>query len=190
MLSIVRGDALFGALLLAASLALVGCGSGPRAGDGGPPRSSADSVDADVGDMQLRHVHVESPSRTAYRPGDDAGLFLTILNGGDTTDALTGVTTAAADRVVLREGGGQPAAVTCIAVSAHGQVSLQRGAGAHLELVGLHGVYRGTTIKVTFAFQHAGRKTLSVPVQTRSHPVVPPLRSTALARCPAASPSP
>ena len=69
-------------------------------------RIGLDSVDGRVGDLRLLGVSVASPGTrgSLHIAGDGAALLLTIANGGEADDELTGASAEVAEAVVLRDG--------------------------------------------------------------------------------------
>ena len=155
---------------LLALLVLAGCTS-ERAD---PPsldraRIGLDSVDGRVGDLRLLSVSVASPGTrgSLHIAGDSAALLLTIANGGEADDELTGASAEVAEAVVLRDGDEEAEPRLEVPVPAGGVTVLREVSGLHLELTGLRGVLRsGFSLPVTFEFRDAGSVTLSVPIRT------------------------
>ena len=147
-----------------------GCPSGRAA----PPnldraRIGLDSVDGRVGDLRLLSVSVASPGTrgSLHIAGDSAALLLTIANGGEADEELTGASAEVAEAVVLRDGDEEAEPRLEVPVPAGGVTVLREVSGLHLELTGLRGVMRsGFSVPVTFEFRDAGSVTLSVPIRT------------------------
>lgn len=93
-----------GALGIGAALAitaLTGCAAGQRA-QTSSERAVIDGVDAQVGALILSDVTVAAPSSgTSYPKGGTAPLELVIVNQGKSGDALTSVTTSAAQSAIV-----------------------------------------------------------------------------------------
>lgn len=103
------------AVLLAAvagAMLLAGCGAGQDAQTAGK-ESSVPGVSADLGGIAVRNVQIGYPDRETrvYPKGGDAPLEVRIFNSGAETDALVGVTSEVAERVVLAGSGGEGSAV-------------------------------------------------------------------------------
>lgn len=134
-------------------------------------RFQLDSVDGRIGPLRLLSVSIASPgTRGSFHvAGDSAALLVTVANDGDDEDVLTGVSTAVAEEVVLRDGDAPPDPDLEMAVPPGGVATVRDVTGAHLELSGLQERLRsGLSVPVTFEFRDAGSVTLSVPVGTYS----------------------
>jgi copper(I)-binding protein len=128
-------------------------------------RSRNGLVDGQVGPVRLLHVHVLAPPMEQQKPGDDLGLYLTLVNNSDRPQILDGVSTVHADKVVYRAGPASPQQPIHVTIPPHGALSLQEGHDRpHLELVGIHRPLGATPIDVTFRFPTAGTITLRIPV--------------------------
>ena len=169
---------------LIATTALAGCGARSHPGD---RYAGVMGTNARVGAVQILSVHVDAPSDATYAAGADAVVWLTLRNGAHRTDTLTSVSSPAAgkteirwdndcdgryttvSRLVLRPavptGDPSPSAVPTFDAYRLRLVDLQRRVPA------------GTTVPITFRFDHAGTVTVDVPVQ----PGVP--RGEPSARC-------
>jgi copper(I)-binding protein len=135
-----------------------------------------DSVSAAVGPMRLLAVRVIAPEDAVHVKGDTVGLFLTLANDGQRSDALTSVTAPAAESVVLRVGATERTEGIHIEVLPGGVASLQYPGGPHFELVELkHDVGRGSFLPVTFHFQRAGEVEVNVFIQAFDRPIVTPV---------------
>ena len=101
-------------------------------------------------------------------PGQGPGVAYLTIHGGDTADRLDSVTsslskvemhTMTMDGTVMRM-----RQLDTIDVPAHGDVKLQPG-GMHLMLTTLPAPLKaGQTVPLTLHFEHAGTKTVDVPV--------------------------
>ena len=169
---------------LFAAIALAGCGARSHPGD---RHAGVMGTNARVGAIQLLRVHVDAPPGAAYSTGADALVWLTLRNGAHQADTLTSVSSPVAekteirwdndcdgryttvDRLILRPavptGKPGPSAVPVFDAYRLRLVDLQRE------------VMAGTTVPITFRFDHAGAVTVDVPVQ----PSVP--RAEPSARC-------
>jgi copper(I)-binding protein len=140
---------------------------GDSAGTTVPLTRTLDSVDGQVGALQLLHVHIASPGeRGAGHAADgDVELFLTLANAGPEPDVLTAVTADGAAAALLRDGDAEPTAQLAVEVPPGGVAPLRDVTGPHLELTGLTDpLAGGTRVDVTFTFRDAGPVTLPVPV--------------------------
>lgn len=96
----------------AAALGLSGCGAGQVTQTdsmvAAVPGTSTSIVDDENGvNIGLRDIVVEH-NEAGYEPGDSANLVVRIFNNGQKDDKLVGVTTKAADSVVLADEMGIP----------------------------------------------------------------------------------
>lgn len=147
---------------------------------------------AQVGDILLQSVHVEAPQGTGYEPGDEARLWLTLLNDGREPDTLVSVTTPVAANAEIRwdsDCDGAFETIPTLPLRPAGLAPVQTPAGIppfdayHVRLVNIdRGIIAGTTIPVTFTFQRAGKVTMEAIVQ----PTEPPRAEPSL-RCHAPS---
>jgi copper(I)-binding protein len=142
------------------------------------PRRS-DSVSAAVGSVRLLAVRIVAPQDAVHVKGDNVGLFLTLANDGNRSDALTSVSAPAATSVALRVGATDRKEGIHVEVPPGGVASLQYPGGPHFELVQLkHDIGRGTFLPVTFHFQRAGDVEVNVFIQAFDRPIVTPLSSS------------
>lgn len=162
--------------VVAVALVVVSCGE-PQRDLGSNPMGS----NGQVGDVVLRNVVVEPPPEHAWRPGDDATVWLTVVSRADHGDALVAVRSDAATRVELwadRDCDGASEQVDRISVPAEGAVDEPGSVDSayHLRLVDLtREVLAGTTVPLTFVFERAGETTLDAMVEaTGDGDVMPP----------------
>jgi len=104
-----------------------------------------------------------APSGGAVPSGSSASLFVSLYNGGDSSDTLLSATAPGSAASISLSGGTVPLPADSSPVNLTGpqpQVVLENLAKP------LSG---GTTIPVTFDFQHAGTVTLQVPVEPQSY---------------------
>jgi hypothetical protein len=121
-----------------------------------------------MGDVLLRNVYLEAPDGGSYIPGDDATLRLRIINKSTRDDQLRAVR-AAAEQVRIRwdrDCDGRFEAVDRLPLRPEGPVPYSDA--YFVEFVGIDRVVRaGTTLPVTFEFQHAGVGTVDAMVEGR-----------------------
>ena len=143
-------------------LALAGCGAGPRTNDdlGVLGDNGAE------GRMQVLNVHLEPPADDRYVPGDDVVVRFTVVNGGDESDALTGLGVPGARDAVIHwdsacDGTAEP--VTSVPVPAGttgvdvGPADERRHQPYYAVVTGLRDLtVAGTTLPMTFTFAQAG----------------------------------
>ncbi|RKN38015.1 copper chaperone PCu(A)C [Streptomyces hoynatensis] len=145
------------ALGLAAALllgpALAGCASDADAAGGGTPELTAEGA------------YIPRPPTAEL-----AGGFLTIENTGDADDALTSVTSEAADSVEIHttEGGTMHQA-DALLVPAGGELRLAHG-GSHLMIMGLDSrPAEGDTVPIQLHFEKSPAISLEVPVRPATY---------------------
>ena len=94
-----------GLLAATAAAALTGCGTSLDA-QTYQERTNAEAENAAVGTLAIRGVYVEAPSSDeGYAVGDDATVRITVTNAAAKEDRLLGVTSTAAEEVVVEAGG-------------------------------------------------------------------------------------
>ena len=145
-------------------------------------------VNARVGPILLRSVHVEAPADVRYEAGDDAKLWFTVLNDGQTPDVLTAVSSTEARDTEIRwdsDCDGVAQAVTALPLRPTSPSLDASPAGVppfdayFARLVSLDKpILAGTTIPVTFTFERAGSVTVDALVQPGNAP-----RAEPSARC-------
>lgn len=138
-------------------------------------QSGVMGADAEVGDIQLRSVHIEAPAGPRYQAGDSAVVWLTVLNQGRQLDNLVDVTTPYGRQVEIRWDqacDGEAEQVDTLPLLPADPVPDPPTFGAppfdnyHLRIVGLNReVLAGTTVPLTFSFADAGRVDLQAHVQ-------------------------
>lgn len=162
-----RRPLLASAAALAATVALVGCGSGQSA-QTYKQRTAADSTNTQLGSLALRNLAITAPPGDALlATGGDAVVRGTFVNEGDQADMLVGATSDAATTVALKAG---DAAVPSVAVPPNG---LSAG-DASIVLQGLTRPLRpGDYVTVTLHFARNGRSDVLVPVQADPNRVRP-----------------
>jgi copper(I)-binding protein len=103
-----------------------------------------------------------APNGSTLPSGSSAGLFVSLYNGGSSSDTLLSATASGTARNISLSGGTVPLAANAAPVNLTGpepKVVLQNLSQP------LRG---GTNIPVTFDFQHAGTVTLQVPVEAKA----------------------
>lgn len=157
------------------SMVVVGCGEPQKELESGTM-----GANGRVGDVLLRNVFVEAPPEHAWRAGDDASAWLTLLTEGGAPDALVGVRTDSAARVELladRDCDGEAEPVDRVEVPAGGAVDEQGSVGTayRLRITDFtREVLAGTTVPLTFTFEDAGETTVEAPVEASRDGDVPP----------------
>ena len=164
---------------LVAVAAMGGCQSeDPRAVPGDPQAPYQESVmgtNNRIGPVRLLSVHVEAPLDVRYRVGDDARVWLTLLNEGPSPDVLRSVRSPVAGTTQIRwddDCDGVATAVPALTLKpvqpnlAYSPPGVPPFDAYHLRLVDINReVLAGTTIPLTFTFDRAGTVTVQAPVQ-------------------------
>ncbi|MHA6793796.1 hypothetical protein ACVGVM_09810 [Pseudonocardia bannensis] len=162
------------AVVVALLVLLAGCGAGQKpqasvqyAGSGG--------ATGEVGQILLRDAQIQFRGTVeggaVYQPGQDASLRLTIINDGDRTDRLVGVSSPVATAVtvvgdtVLPPGG-------VLTAGMDGPIAAKELANEEpieVVLTGLREEIRaGINYPVVFAFERAGELREALPVENPS----------------------
>lgn len=160
--------ALAGALVLAGTLALAGCGSGQLA-QTAEEGAAVNGSDAQIGDIVIRDMQIAYPQRPAspdasYAQGGTAQLKFGIVNEGSVADRLVRVTSPAATAVVV---GGDPSLPKDILLVGGGEGGTAPSGvrPTTIELTGLTAPIRaGVPVPVTLTFERAGTTTVRAPV--------------------------
>jgi copper(I)-binding protein len=158
-------------LALCLPLALTACGSG-RSPHTYQERPTVDAAQASVGDLQLRNVTIAAPEpgETELAVGGEATATMAVVNTGEGSDRLTGVSTADATSVDILDADGQVVPKVDVAgLGALGSTDFS------LALRGLTRAIRpGEHVEMTFTFVRGGRKTVLVPVAAYRSPAPRP----------------
>ena len=151
--------------------ALTGCGSHRAT----THRSDTDSIgssaassatgQARIGRLTIAGSYIPQPASP-----DVAAAYLTITNAGPTADTITRITTSVTNTVMAMNetdhgGVGTMTDLGPVVIAAHRTVSFTPG---HAHLMLEHPATRlraGEHVTFTITFEHAGRVTLTVPVQ-------------------------
>jgi len=91
-------------VLLLSPVALTACSAGQVTQTATQDRDKTGGL-AQVGDLTIRAVTLESPRGGTYDDGDDAELRMAIVNSGEDDDTLTGVEGEGFDEAEIRGGG-------------------------------------------------------------------------------------
>jgi copper(I)-binding protein len=190
------GRLLLGAGVLALLIpAIAGC----EAGDDAPTlqfHSASSGMQAIVDGIRITNVFVlGAPTGSTVPSGSSAGLFLSIYNGGTSSDTLESVTAARVAKSVTLSGGP-------VALPANAAPVNLTGPQPEVVLENLSTSLRGgSTIPVILHFAHAGSVSMQVPVEPQSFqwatfsppaavPASTPSASTPSASTPSASTAP
>jgi len=157
------GRLLLGAGALALLIpAVAGC----EAGNGAPTlefHSASSGAQAIVNDIRITNMFVlGAPAGSTVPSGSSASLFLSIYNGGTSSDTLESVTAPGSAASITLTGGPVALPADAAPVNLTGpqpEVVLENLAKP------LNG---GSTIPVTLQFAHAGAVTLQVPIEPQS----------------------
>lgn len=157
------GRLLLGAGVLALLIpAIAGC----EAGDDAPTlqfHSASSGAQAVVNDIRISNVFVlGAPAGSTVPSGSSAGLFLSIYNGGTSSDTLERVTAPGWAASITLSGGP-------VALPANAAPVNLTGPQPEAVLENLSKTLRGgSTLPVTLQFAHAGAVTLQVPIEPQS----------------------
>jgi copper(I)-binding protein len=157
------GRLLLGAGALALLIpAIAGC----EAGDNAPTlefHSASSGAQAVVNDIRITNMFVlGAPTGSTVPSGSSASLFLSIYNGGTSSDTLEGATAPGAASSITLSGGS-------VALPANASPVNLTGPQPEVVLENLAKPLRGgSTIPVTLQFAHAGAVTLQVPIEPQS----------------------
>lgn len=159
---------LFLPLTIVVVLAVAGCGApAPQAPTFVKTR---DSNYGQIGDLRLLHVHLATPPRQGWQPGDTVPLYLTLTNDGAEPVTLIGVSSPRATRVVHEAAGGSTEEIG-IHLESGQTVSMQENDPERLALVSLTDrLMSGVTVPVTFTLNTNEAVTLAVPAQASTQP--------------------
>ncbi len=156
-----------------AGLLLAGCASSGTAPAAALPMAPAATGHGATGAIRVAGAYIPQQASP-----DVAAAYLDITNTGDTTDALTTVTSSAAPTVSMHDnittGGGQAMVpLGSLAVPAHSSVRFTVG-HRHLMLMNPpHLLRQGQTVMLSLHFARAGELTVAVPVVGFTAPATP-----------------
>src|ERR1700748_2445299 len=158
------GRLLLGAGVLALLIpAIAGC----EAGQSAPtlefhPASSG--AQTDFNGIKITNAFVlGGPTGSEVPSGSSASMFVSLYNGGDNSDTLLSATAPGAAGNVSLSGGTVPLPADSAPVNLTGPEPKVVLEDLTKPLSG------GTSVPVTFTFQHAGQVTLQVPVEPQSY---------------------
>ena len=156
------GRLLLGAGVLALLIpAIAGCEAGNDAPtlEFHPASFGAHTV---VNGIQITNAFVlGAPNGSVLPSGSSAGLFVSLYNGGSSSDTLLSATASGTAQSISLSGGTVPLAAMAAPVNL-------TGPEPKVVLENLSQPLRGgSNITVTFDFQHAGTVTLAVPVEAQ-----------------------
>ncbi|MDI9896207.1 hypothetical protein QM797_15890 [Rhodococcus sp. IEGM 1381] len=162
------------ALLAGGALALTACGAG-QISQTATQVAAVNGNSADVGDIQLRNVHVVYPNSQEYsiEPGGTVELGFTAINSNPAVaDELTGISSPEAQITIVDEaepGSTEIAASTALGAGAPADTQLDDPL-VPIQLIKVEmadiseNVRPGLTLPVTFEFANAGEVVVNVPV--------------------------
>lgn len=162
------------ALLAGGALALTACGAG-QISQTATQVAAVNGNSADVGDIQLRNVHVVYPTSEEYsiEPGGTVELGFTAINANTSVaDELTGISSPEAQVTIVDEaeaGSNQIAPQTALGAGSPADVQLDDPL-LPIQLIKVEmadiseNVRPGLTLPVTFEFANAGEVVVNVPV--------------------------
>ena len=154
-------------VLLLSPVALSACSAGQVTQTATQERDKVGAM-AQVGDISLRAVELETPRGGSYDAGDDAELMLAIVNGGQEDDTLVSVDGDGFGDVEIEAAGSASggAASDGIDIPAGGTVFVD-GDDVSITLTDLdEPLTVAQYLELTFTFENAGEVTLPVTVST------------------------
>jgi copper(I)-binding protein len=150
---------------LVVAFALAGCGTGLQ-NQTYKERSIRDFDNLTVGSLEVRNLGVDAPASGSVIAADEGTAVVTgsVINTGDTADALTGATSTVAASAQLQLDGADVSADPVPAGSDAGTTWAVVLTGLKKDLL------VGTYVDVQLTFEKAGRtETLSIPVRSGDH---------------------
>ncbi|MGV8873874.1 MAG: hypothetical protein ACOH2Q_15185 [Rhodococcus sp. (in: high G+C Gram-positive bacteria)] len=162
------------ALLAGGALALTGCGAG-QISQTATQVAAVNGNSANVGDIELRNVHVVYPDSQEYSitPGGTVELGFTAINSSPAVaDELTGISSPEAQITIVDEaesGSNQIAPLTALGAGAPADTQLDDPL-LPIQLIKVEmadiseNVRPGLTLPVTFEFANAGEVVVNVPI--------------------------
>lgn len=167
-------------LAVTAALLASACAAGQQA-QTADEKPTLDATNADVGDMALRAIAVEAPTKISYKPGDDAPISIVLVNNGSKPDTLTSISSSQASGWSTSGGAASQHSVP-VAPASRVSFGVPESKG-ELQLTGLkRNLYPGESINIKFTFAKAGAVAVDVPVALTEEPPeqsVPPTGPTA-----------
>jgi hypothetical protein len=150
-----------------ATLTLLGAGCAARNDYSAVDRAHPHAINADAGSIALRHLHLDAPGGPAHSRGATIALRLTIINTGQTDEALTRVSSPLAGQVIRQD----PTAIRTdrpLGLPVGQPVRMQDPADTTWSLQAIRAdVFAGTSVPVTFHFANQGRFTVLVPIASK-----------------------
>jgi hypothetical protein len=128
--------------------------------------SGGEMADGEMADGEMDHGDTHEMGS-----GSNSAAYMTLVNPGDTPDALIRASTDAAETVelhtvIMEDGVMMMRPVTQIDVPASGETELRPG-GFHVMLLGItDDLEEGETVDLTLTFENAGDVSISAPVRT------------------------
>ncbi|MDV8024276.1 hypothetical protein [Rhodococcus sp. IEGM 1330] len=162
------------ALLAGGAFALTACGAG-QISQTATQVAAVNGNSADVGDIQLRNVHVVYPDSQEYsiEPGGTVELGFTAINASPAVaDELTGISSPEAQVTIVDEaesGSNEIAPQTALGAGSPADVQLDDPL-LPIQLIKVEmadisqNVRPGLTLPITFEFANAGEVVVNVPV--------------------------
>lgn len=157
-----------GALALAGTLALSGCGSGQIA-QTSEEGAAVNGTGAQLGDIVIRDMQIVYPQRpasagAAYAAGGSAPLRFGIVNQGPVPDRLVRVSSPTATAATISGDASLPKDILLVGGGESGTAP-QGVRPITIELTGLTApVHAGLSVPVTLTFERAGSTTVLAPV--------------------------
>jgi copper(I)-binding protein len=168
---VIQRRAVVGAVLVAAILALSGCGLEVK-DETSREQSPIQAKNVSIGAIDVRDAFITYPTTQSTGPGEEAPLpietggtgylVVTIVNNGTKPDTLTGVTSPLG---TLTMSGGQSTVQLLPGIPVAFGAPQFGGTGPTLQLApGGTAATEGTNVPVTFSFAGSGSRTVPVPV--------------------------
>jgi copper(I)-binding protein len=168
---------------LGATVLTAACAAGQQAATS-EEKPTLDGTQGQVGQIQLEGVALHPPTGKAYSSGASVPLSVYIVNNGQTSDKLTGISSPAfsgwsvtSTAFASSKSGTSSAAIrpgSAVGFSMRNLTPTGGGSPRSIVLSGLSDknapLFPGNSVRVTFTFAKAGQTTLTVPVALSEQP--------------------
>lgn len=159
---------------LAAVMALSGCGAG-QVSQMATQAPAVNGTGANIGDINLRNVHLRAVQDTAYiRPGSDVELLFVAANGSDAnSDRLISITSDIGTVALSGNTEVKPGLSLVVGTPDNQPSPLDATEGddtAEAKVTTTKDITNGFTYPFTFTFQNAGAQTVMVPISAGEAP--------------------
>jgi copper(I)-binding protein len=162
------------ACVLAAAVALSGCGAG-QVSQMATQEPAVNGTNGNVGTIALRNIHLRAVQTTDYvRPGRDVELIFTAVNNSpDVNDKLVSITSDIG-KVSLSGDTSVPADGVLVVGQPDGQTAALESAeateGAKAAVALSKPITNGLTYNFKFTFEKSGETTVTVPISAGEAP--------------------